>query len=170
MLESHHRHARLAWSPPGATWRRRRATPLIAAAKCGASHPGMRRATCPVCHNLFTLQALHDSGTGWCSQACVLHALVSTGVANQASNAVRPWGLQPWPLQSMKRRDEKAKEFMSSTKVGDSARVDSHEEWLELLAPDRGPRVQPFGHAAAARRARLPHRLKKELVRMLSVR
>jgi hypothetical protein len=46
----------------------------------------------------------------------------------------------------------------------EAARAGGQEAWLELLAPDREPRLQPYGHAAVARQPRLPHLFDKEMV------
>jgi hypothetical protein len=43
---------------------------------------------------------------------------------------------------------------------------DGPEAWLELLAPDRKPQLQPYGQAAAARKPRMPRLLKQEPVRL----
>ena len=52
----------------------------------------------------------------------------------------------------------------------EAARAGGQEAWLELLAPDREPRLQPYGHAAVARQPHLPCQLKREMARLLVVR
>ena len=56
---------------------------------------------------------------------------------------------------------------MSRTKARisiEAARAGGQEALLELLAPDREPRLQPYGHAAVAPNTRQRNQLSKELL------
>jgi hypothetical protein len=46
----------------------------------------------------------------------------------------------------------------------EAARAGGQETLLELLAPDREPQPQPYGHAAVARHTGLRNRLNEELL------
>lgn len=61
---------------------------------------------------------------------------------------------------------------MSTKGVRSSTReagTDRQDDWLDLLAPDRRPRLRLYGDTTAARQPHLPCQLRRELTRLLAV-
>jgi hypothetical protein len=88
-------------------------------------------------------------------------------VVLRTENTVLSWGLPFSPGQTFEQRDPGGKTAMSRTKARisiEAALADGQDAWLELLAPDRKPRLKPYGHAAATRQPRLPQMLNRELL------
>jgi hypothetical protein len=144
------------------------------AAKCGTSHPEMPRIAFLVCRNGTLLEALREGRRTGSSWARILQRKRMQETTQRQHELRRPlWGLRFRPLTISEVRNQEEKTTVSRTEARGSTRTagaDCQYDWLELLAPDRRPRVQLSGDAAAERQPRLPHQLKNELVRLLSVR
>ena len=111
-----------------------------------------------------------------CSWARVLHMQASAEAefaAGFSSREHRP-SVKP-AVQIVVRRSSKEPQegetSMSSTRArisAEAARAGDQESLLELLAPDREPRLQPYGHPAVARGTHLRNQLDEELLSLRS--
>jgi len=143
----------------------------IAAEKCGTSRsvePESRTQSAIICS---CLGPYPTTGSGR-SQARVLQMQAHAGgrfgagiPSQEHCPFVRP------AVQTLVRRSSKVtmevKLSMSSSSArisSEAARAGGREALLELLAPDRKPLLQPYGHAEDRHQPRPPQTLNKELV------